>query len=112
ARQLDTARARIGRHEHQPELRGHALRPGLDHESLFGAREAREVVEHRHPTRIRLGGCEHRKSHGARGARRFVTIEADRTAEAAMLTDDLERLAGHGALPMNCRARAPYTGRR
>src|SRR6185437_4272569 len=95
-RQLDAARTRVRRHEHQPELGGDALRARLDHEGLLRARQPGEIVEHRYRSGLRLRGSEYGKAHGARGARRLVPIEADRAAEAAVLTDHLEGLAGHG----------------
>src|SRR6185312_114751 len=96
--QFDAARTGVRCDQHQPELGGDALCAGLDHEGLFRARESGEVIQHRHRSRLRLRGREYCKTHGAGGARGLVAIEADRTAEAAMPTDDFERLAGHGFL--------------
>src|SRR5579863_1231748 len=90
SRQLESPRARVRRHEHETELRRHALGSRLDHERLLRAGQPGKVVKHGHPARSALGRSEYRKTHRGSRTRGLMPVEADDAIEAAMLTDDFE----------------------
>src|SRR3569833_2531920 len=95
---VEAARARVRSHEHEAELRRHALRAGLDHESLFRAGEPGQVIQHRHAARLRLLGHDHRKAHRGAGTGGIVLVKTDGTVETLVLTDDFESwFVGHYA---------------
>src|SRR5690606_38070480 len=82
ARVASLTGTRVRRDEHDAELRRQPLRARLDHESLFRARQTRQVVQHRHAPFLCLRRDVHRKAHLRSALARLVRVETLRTAEA------------------------------
>jgi hypothetical protein len=84
ARQVEPARRGIAGHQHQAQLRRQPLCASFDHEGFFGAGQAREKVQRRHRTLLRLRRQVHRKAHLGTGGFAGVRIETLRAAEAGL----------------------------
>jgi hypothetical protein len=81
------ARAGVGRHQHDAELGGEALRPRLDHEGLFRAGQPGEIGQHRHLALRRLLRREDSEARLQPERRRRDGVIPHRPAEAALLGD-------------------------
>src|SRR6185437_13081954 len=90
-RQARLARTGVRRDQHQSQFRRGLLRMGLDGKGLLGAGEARQVVQHRHFSRARLGRQVRREFHRSAHLARFVLVEPLHAAETAMLRHQGER---------------------
>jgi hypothetical protein len=74
------ARAGVGRHDDQPQLRGHALRAGHDHEILMRTGQARQEIDAGYGALARGRRHENTKTH--RRAGRLAVMAEDQLLAA------------------------------
>src|SRR6266404_4784031 len=90
ARKTKAARAGIARHQDDTEFSGKAKRPRLDHESLFRAGKARQVIERGQLAGLRLGRDEDRKLHLGAGFGRGMIVKPDHTPKTRLFAASVE----------------------